>query len=327
MRNFGKDWWGIAWRLLLLTIVLAVLTPYSFKFSPVVLLSLIGAVVLHLQEKTLADTPLKNIARWRSPFIDSRRKPRRYTEHKTYAPQKYQRTINRATNNGPMTGFEPRFLDTTEIPSTVRMHGNPGSGLNSAHNVMTSSNIKAGQKGEVNFSKAMKISDGTQLQNNLTDGLIHRVETFWSVAMPDENNPRMRDSKYNTDIDCIVVSGNRIILIDTKLYKSGDVTYYNEGNMLYCRDNATGNQVGEPKKMSRNMSMAVERFKKLYPSYDVSAYVVLMPTDSGTANIDRVYFPGHIPMVHPTTILSHISIVADRTASPYIVENLRKLLK
>ena len=321
MKNITRITWMLFWRFFLIGIVISFIAKNETIRNPLTVLaiSIILSVLIHKSGRTLTETPLRDLSKWRSPFIDFHRA-------KT-TPEIFYRKLDKASAQGSISGFEPRSLDNIPIPSSNHMHGNPGIGLNSAHNVMSAKNIQAGQKGEVNFSKALRISDGHRIDYKRNDGLINQFESFWSVAMPDENNPHEKDKKFNTDIDCILVSGNQIILIDAKFYKSGDVTYYAQGNTIYCRDNTTGIQVGDPKEMSRNMQMALDRFKKLYPSYKVSAYVVLMPTNSGTAQIDNVIYPGGIPLVHPQWLLSRIKNIAGNKTSPYIISNLNNLLK
>lgn len=200
--------------------------------------------------------------------------------------------IKKASSPGKMTGFEPRQMDQIDIPSTPYMRGVPGVGLDSAAH-MSVKNVRTGQMGETNFAKALSVVTVPGMRKNNT--IIENIHSFWSVAMPSENDPSVPDHKYGTDIDSILISGDNIILVDTKFYTSGDVRYVSKGNQLFCIDNQTGKYVGKPRKMTRNMLMALERFKKHYPDMNVSAAVVLMPTNSGTPSHISAQWPGEIP--------------------------------
>lgn len=63
-------------------------------------------------------------------------------------------------------------------------------------------------------------------------------------------------------------------------------------------DNITGNWVGKPRKMSKNMHFATDRIQekldKLGIDMKVKPYVVMMPTDRGLGKVDNVYWPGRV---------------------------------
>lgn len=237
--------------------------------------------------------------------------------------------ISKPSAPGRMTGYEPRVLDTMDIPHTPYMRGVPGVGLDSASH-MSNYNIKTGQKGEVNFAKALAkvVLPRVQHKNNT---ILENVNSFWSIAMPSEDEPSRPDRTYKTDIDCILVSGENIILVDTKFYASGDVTYTSQGNQLFCIDNATGKHIRQPRKMTRNMSMAMERFKKHYPDMHVSAIVVLMPTDAGSPTKVNAMWPGNIPGTTLTQAIQGIVPVVSDTGlsvkNKRVVTNLSMLRK
>ncbi|MGO3877346.1 nuclease-related domain-containing protein [Corynebacterium casei] len=206
-------------------------------------------------------------------------------------------TIVAATKKGRMTGFEPHVLDGYEMPQSNMIHGSPGLGLASAKFEVNA--IKAGQIGEINFAKALS-----------KQKLLTRFHTFWSLHMLGTDTY----SKEEYDVDCAIVTGDRVWLVDLKYYASGDVTYTSEdGIYLKTIDNETGAFIGAPKKMSRNMSMALERFRKRYKnySYPLEARVVLIPTKNGEGYINDVSWPGGIPLVTLTQFLSELSQESD----------------
>lgn len=243
-----------------------------------------------------------------------------------------RKVIHRATNPGTNTGYEPRYLENVAVPSgaTVRnMRNRPGQGLsNSGFN---QENVATGQAGEVNFAKALAITSRSRQVNHtdFSQGILQGVHSFWSVAMPSEESIRERDPRFDTDIDCVLVSGNSILLVDTKFYKSGDVTYTSEGNRLYCVDNATGSLVGKPKNMSRNMAMAQDRFHRHFPTMDVSSIVVLMPTDSGSPQVGNVFWPGGIPAMDINAALNQVARISNTrlVTSPKVLMDISRLLK
>lgn len=191
--------------------------------------------------------------------------------------------LDRATTKGTITGYEPEFLKDIEIPKHRLMYGEPGVGL--ADSGFGKDAVRAGQTGEINFAKALAKSD-----------LIQRFATFWSIQMLSQDTY----GREQADVDCAIVTGRTIWLVDLKYYAGGDVVYRsNDGQQLYCYDVPTGQQVGQPRKMSKNMQMAVERFQSRYKNYGygLQGRVVFVPTDSGVGRIEGVKWPGDIPAV------------------------------
>lgn len=211
--------------------------------------------------------------------------------------------LERATRPGTVTGFEPRDLDGVELVRSPLMHGNPGVGLGDSGFDATA--VRLGQKGEVNFAKALAKT-----------GLLSRFATFWSIHM-------LAKDTYGTeaaDVDCAIITGHTIWLVDVKYYAGGDVVYRAEGDRrLVCYDGATGQQVGKTKTMSKNMQMAVDRFRSRYQNYKtfrLEARVVFVPTNSGSGRIEGVQWPGGVPAVTLADFL------AELRAEPSFVETL-----
>lgn len=200
--------------------------------------------------------------------------------------------IAKASRDGKMTGFEPRKLHYQTIGQHDLMYGDPGLGLSSSS--FSQSTISLGQKGELNFAKA--------LQKN---GILDKLLTFWSV-----HNLGLNDEKLNADIDCIIVSANTIWLIDLKYYASGDVLWKTSNGLLYTIDKETGAQVGKPKKMSKNMYLAEQRFKEKFATlskyFKIYSRVVFMPTDKGSGELDSVFWPGDIKAVTLEDMLAEL---------------------
>ena len=124
-------------------------------------------------------------------------------------------TIAKASNDGKLTGFEPQKLEKYSLNQFELMFGEPGKGLSASN--FDNKMIQLGQEGELNFAKSL------QKKN-----LLNRLVTFWSV-----HNLGIDDEKVPADVDCVIVSGNTIWLIDLKLYASGDVVYRSDKDFLY----------------------------------------------------------------------------------------------
>lgn len=223
-------------------------------------------------------------------------------------------TLKQTTNLGFMTGYEPNSLRSVVIPRLPSMRGTPGSGLGSSS--FSKQNISLGVKGETLFAKALA-----------KEGILGNFDSYWSVAMP-RKDLVLPDHSLDTDIDCVLTNGSKIILIDLKYYTSGEGTWTNTGDGVVLIDRATGKPVGKVHKTTRNMEMALDRFKKLFPASQVEAYVVLMPTDRGEATVDRsVEWPGGIPAVTAREMIRALKSMRPGNAGMQTSRDLTLLVK
>lgn len=204
----------------------------------------------------------------------------------------------------PGGSFEhsPRVLEAIPEPSVKQMFGRPGRSLSSAKGI-SAANAASGALGEKNFAKSLA-----------TEGLLTRCTSLWSVKMPSKFG-FTPDPVLNTDIDCMLFYGDKVLLLDMKLYTGGDITYRNSGDKLVRIDNKTGVVSGAPVNMSKNMQIAQERFAKLCPNSTVYAMVVFMPTDRGSATLDGVMWPGAIPAVNLNEMLQYLSSALPASSS------------
>lgn len=231
--------------------------------------------------------------------------------------ENYDRPVSSQTaERGFMTGYEPKALENVVIPNGAqsRVFGSPGSGLNNSN--FSQSNISRGIAGETQFAQALTAA-----------GCINSVDSFWSVSMPSTAtmNP---DRNMPTDIDCVLVVGNRILLIDVKNYSGGNGTYYNvDSHTLAMVDNVTGDYVGKWRKMSQNMSMALERFTNNLSGYTVEAHVVFVPTSRGSAYIaPGTAWPGGVYATNLSDFIPYLDDMIANTKMMQVDRNIRNIL-
>lgn len=198
-----------------------------------------------------------------------------------YSNKKY-----RSEELGTITGYEPKELEKINLVSNSLMRGKPGAGLSGSG--FSQGNIQAGSLGELNFAKVLYMKN-----------LLNQFATYWSVQYPFKYflGP---DTTSKGDIDCVLISKKSVYLIDLKLYAQGNITWktVKNENQVVAVDNITGDWVGEPKDMSRNMYYATERIQdkldKLGIRMKIKPYVVMMPTDRGLGKVDNVFWPGEV---------------------------------
>lgn len=163
-------------------------------------------------------------------------------------------------------------------------HGIPGNGLRKARRDYSKENssgiqvldnpkyseeyIKAGIAGEQALFRLIKNS-----------GLYGTAEVFFSVAYPET-------SRYEcADVDCIIVSGNIMYLIDAKMYTvNPDATYSTPVyDQIQLSDNS--GHLLRTYHVSHSMLHACEAFQLAYPEYDVQAVIALCPTPNGNPSV------------------------------------------
>lgn len=217
---------------------------------------------------------------------------------------------------GTLTGYEPNELRKVQAPISFNAYGVAGLGLHDSE--FSSQNVYSGQMGEVNFYKALCI-----------ENLIDSFTSFWSVGMPRADGSGIRDTAFESDVDCVIVQGSSMYLIDLKYYVAGDFTWHSSnGTMLHARDNKTGQDLGKTRKMSRNMAMADARFKTTFPNLDIESYVVLLPTNQGVANIaPGTVWPGNVPLITVNEMIERLSGNHPEFADPAVLGILESLLK
>lgn len=297
LKDLLKLSWMAFWRMWLFAAFMNVA-----NLPVIVFLSFAAAFVLRVVFKhDLEIAPMWKLFNRQNPLTDLRRRKRgpRPTApinapDKAYAP-------------GAFTGYEPQRIESVKIPETYLMHGTPGVGLSSSD--FGADAIALGQRGEENFAKTLSVA-----LHKTGRPIIESTDTFWSVGMPRKHSGG-RDELYDGDIDCIVVSADTIYLLDLKYYSGGNVAYRTIEDQLHCVDLSTGQPANSPKKMSRNMELAQERFAANFPKMTVKSRVVFMPTERGIPSVAGVYWPGNIPAVGLMSVLDELSRINPASAS------------
>lgn len=103
--------------------------------------------------------------------------------------------------------------------------------------------------------------------------------TVWaSLSIPDDrSNPRA--TRYSSDVDFAVASGEQLILIDVKRW-AGGVAYWSLPLLgLPMKGLAPMMKSGTDWRLSANMAAAVSRYQARLPGVAVSAMVIFVPTN------------------------------------------------
>lgn len=214
-----------------------------------------------------------------------------------------------------------------QVRANPAVHGTPGVGLNESG--FGAGRIRSGQLGEMNLAKMM-------LTWGLMDG---GIQTFWSMRLP--------ESKYDTDVDAIMVYRDIVYLIDAKNYSVGD-----SDDEAYVLDKSDPNQErlvrmhangeivdGSRHQLSQSMIMAVDKYtsylRKLVPEVKVVPVVLMCPGKNGTPAVapSLVMMGGRMPVMSAPDFLIALrkemdsTCGGDLTADPRLVSALVPLVK
>lgn len=135
------------------------------------------------------------------------------------------------------------------------------------------------------------------------EGFTQQYDVWSSLRMPYKPGQK----RYNTDIDFAVTSGNQLILIDAKKW-SAKAPYWSFFG-LPMKGFAPLEQNGAWKPLSKNMQMAVNRFRESLPGVQISAMVVFVPTNkSGRVppSVGLLIWPGWIRSFLPNSAVRYI---------------------
>ena len=200
--------------------------------------------------------------------------------------------------------------------------GDPGVGLGSSG--FSTDRVSAGQAGEQNLAKLMVYL-----------GIVGRgLNSYWSLRIP--------GSTLDTDVDAIISYGDELVLIDAKEYVAGDgYVYRNEPGdavSVWVEPDAEHPDLQRRRvkryEFSRNMEMALDKYRKAFPGMNVSAVVLLCPTRRGLAAVKAgcSIGDGVIPVTQSWAWLKDLKAKLDGqgsrpTTDPDVDRKLRALLK
>lgn len=128
------------------------------------------------------------------------------------------------------------------------------------------------------------------LVEKLRDWLPADVRLFCSLSVPGKSS----------DIDFACVAGDKVFLIDAKLYRQDGGWFWNSGDSKNIKRNFSTykSSKGNPVKMSQSMAMARDIFEKKFPGYKIIPIVILTtdPNVRGakTPHTRFLTFPGGV---------------------------------
>jgi hypothetical protein len=151
-------------------------------------------------------------------------------------------------------------------------------------------NGKAGAVGEDRFAAGLSRAFGDRYA-------VHR-----SLRIPTNSASQTR---LNGDVDFAIVNGNRMALVDVKLWKSGK--YLSVLGHLPMHDWTPYKNNDGQWRLSRNMGAALERWREALPHMTVTALVEFEPADGKDAvpDVAGLLWPG-APMKLPSEIARRI---------------------
>lgn len=342
MRQMLRTTWMFFWRLLVLSAIFNIhIIPGSPVKQSVLFAVIIAFFMVYWKNISIYSFPLIRLVRARPVVAHLNPETKElvpdgmpYVERSSFGgnrpvrmpngpvqpepPQKQDKT----TNKGVYTGFEPQALEGVSLPLNnprAMMYGTPGAGLQSSN--LSHRTAQIGSDGETQFAKALVKSN-----------IVGKVASFWSTSVPERARRNLVQplSGYQGDVDCVIIVGDSIFLVDVKRYQGGDGVYQNiSEDSLGFYDGVTGNLVGEPYHLSKNMKFAAEQYRKCFPRMMVVPVVVLMPTERGESRVDNVVWPGGIRAMTYTEFSSYMETMTRKNQMPNasVVQELTSLLR
>lgn len=169
------------------------------------------------------------------------------------------------------------------------IHGRVSASLDASD--LDKKNVSAGKFGEQTFAREVS-----------RDGYFNDVDVFASMKIPAKG----KQKSYNTDVDFVVASGNKVILVDVKSWsalgpgsnpKAGVV----KPAFYWSLFGTVFNRFTKKSQASANMKMATERYREyLQGVATVEAMVVFAPTKGKggkeylPASVSLLRWPGGI---------------------------------
>jgi hypothetical protein len=166
----------------------------------------------------------------------------------------------------------------------ARSYGDAGKSLGSseANSKFGRENAATGLRGEKYFRDALNRA-----------GLDDEYDIWYSLRIPNDPNNR-NATKYDSDVDVALTSGNKLILVDVKMW-SAQSAYWTLFGLPF---KGIAPMIDKKKgwRLSSNMAAAVDRYKKSLPGVTVEAAVIFVPTKAGggAPMVNFLKWPGDI---------------------------------
>ena len=199
-----------------------------------------------------------------------------------------------------------KALDARELPTNKEhMHGSPGTCLSSLEDAATA---KIGLLGEQRLAKMFD-----------RFGVLDTWESYWSVHM--FTAAGKRDTDFQTDIDCVLVAGNVVLLVDAKNYRAAGYFNYSQVQAVEASKNegqwSVNGDMRRPLELKRNMLMAYTRVVEICPpNAIVIPCVAFTPNTFGHPHVKSLRFPGCIQAIAALDLSTKLAALAPEYVPP-----------
>lgn len=184
------------------------------------------------------------------------------------------------TGSGIITGYEPSVFKSIPLERTPLMFGSPGIGR--VWQGFESPQVIMNRFGALNFAKALQM-----------EALNCKFAFFWSVHIP--GDPFGYTQDLESDVDCIIVTGSSVFLVDIKNYEQGNVSWHESNGYVVMEDRSMLIEPAIQLEMTMSMQHATEIVldklnNEKIPNW-VTPRIVFMPRTYGIGDI-RATWPG-----------------------------------
>lgn len=159
---------------------------------------------------------------------------------------------------------------------------------------------------------------------------LDRDYSIWaSIRTPSAKGGRGKS--YRTDIDFAIANGNRLVIIDAKMWSSKNFWWSFMGLPFFGFAPHLDKTTGKWKPLSGNMAMSVDRFRETLPGSVIEGMVVFTPSNKRGDLPPNVFFlrwPGGIRSFLPSSAVRRIRkfLGEPKSVSPEISGKLTRLL-
>lgn len=125
-------------------------------------------------------------------------------------------------------------------------------------------------------------------------------------------------TNYQSDVDMALASGNRLVLIDAKMYASG-YTYWSAFGRVFKGTQILKDDDGNPRRLSRNMELAVTRYREALPGCRVEGVVIFVASGKKSQlpnSVSLLRWPGGIRSYLPNDGMRKIAQILGTPEEP-----------